>query len=283
MKTADPSELQTIPTVLDFFEVDEAQKITPVSFGIGNHNYYVRTGEVEYVMKFLITQKPKTTENDLAIHDQLEKVGIVSPNYLVSPNGEYIYSKDNLIAVISEKIEGFTPLVADEHLAYEIGRLLAQFHSHVRTLPNLTVGWMQPTMQGLQTKESDLLYRAKLPKGITHGDMHLYNILVDAEKKQSIVALFDFEEVGEDLLIVDLGRSIIGVCHNEAGDALLPNLIKAEVAGYESVRKLTVEEKHVLPVAIKYTGEVCIKWFKDHGFEKYIENYQRRVACIGYT
>lgn len=283
VKIADPNELRAIPDVLKFFQLGIVQAVTPVSFGIGNHNYYVRAGEVEYVVKFLITQKPKTTENDLAIHDQLEKGGIRSPKYLINESGEHLYRKVSLSAVVSKNIEGVIPRLANEQLAYEIGKLLAQFHSHVHTLPNVSPGWMQPTMQGLQTKESNFLYRAELPKGITHGDMHLYNILVDAEKKQSIVALFDFEEVGEDLLIVDLGRSIIGVCHNEAGDALLPNLIKEEVAGYESIRQLTAEEKRLLSNAIKYAGEVCVKWFNDHGFHKYIENHQKRLASIEYT
>ena len=283
MKTAEPSELQAIPTVLDFFEVGEAQKITPVSFGIGNHNYYVQSDGVDYVIKFLVKQSVQSIENDRAIYDKLERVGIQSPKYLVGRTGKSVYQKDNLVAVVSKKIEGITPRVADEQLAYEIGKLLAQFHTQVQTLPILSPGWMQPTMQGLQTKESNFLYRAELPKGITHGDMHLYNILVDESQEQSIVALLDFEEVGEDLLIVDLGRSIIGVCHNEVGDALLPNLIKAEVAGYESIRQLTAEEKRLLSNAIKYAGEVCIKWFKDHGFHKYIDNHQKRLASIEYT
>jgi len=283
VKVADSKELQVIPTILDFFELGEAQTVTPVSFGIGNHNYYVQSDGVNYVIKFLVKQSAQSIENDRAIHDQLERVGIQSPEYLVSRTGESVYQKDNLNAVVSKKIEGSTPRVADEQLAYEIGKLLAQFQTHVHALPDLNLGWMQPTMQRLQTRESDLLYLAKLPKGITHGDMHLYNILVEAGEKQSIIALFDFEEVGEDLLIVDLGRSIVGVCHNEVGDALLPNLIKAEVAGYESIRQLTAEEKRLLSNAIKYAGEVCIKWFKDHGFDKYIENHQKRLASIEYT
>lgn len=283
MKVVDPSELQAIPEILNVFELGTLQGVTPVSFGIGNHNYYVQADDIEYVVKFLRKQSVQSIKNDVAIHNKLERVGIQSPEYLVSRAGESVYQKDNLIAVVSKKIDGSTPRLADEHLAYQIGRLLAQFHTHVHSLPILRPGWMQPMMQGLQTSESTLLYQAPLPKGITHGDMHLYNILVDEGEKKSIVALFDFEEVGEDLLIVDLGRSIIGVCHNEVGDALLPNLIKAEVAGYESIRQLTVEEKNMMPTAIKYAGDVCIKWFRDHGYEKYIENHQKRVASMVYT
>ncbi len=283
MKTADPAELQVIPDILKYFQLGTVSEATPVSFGIGNHNYYVRAGEVEYVVKFLITQKSKTTESDLEIHDQLEKVDIRSPKYLANGSGEHLYRKDNLSAVVSKKIEGVIPRLANEQLAYEIGRLLALFHTQIRTVPKLTAGWMQPKMRGLRTPESDILYEAHLPNGITHGDMHLYNVLVDEPTKSTIIALFDFEEVGDDLLVLDLGRSILGVCCNEAGDALLSNLIKAEVAGYESVRKLTVQEKQLVPVAIKYAGEVCIKWFKDHGYEKYIESHRRRVASMGYT
>lgn len=259
------------------------QEIVPILIGIGNHNYFVRDQDANYVVKFLITQSLESIANDIAIQDQLTTVGIVSPKYVTNKHGESVYRKDSLTAVVSKKIEGTTPLLTDKQLAYNFGKLLAQFHTQVTTLPFLTAGWMQPKMEGLQTTESDILYQADLPRGITHGDMHLSNVLVEESEKNTIVALFNFEEIGEDLLVLDLARSILGVCCNEAGDTLVPSLIREEIAGYESIRKLSYEEKQVVPTAIKYAGEACIKWFKDHGYEKYIEHHRKRITSIGYT
>ena len=273
-------ENSKIAEVLSFFNLGTPTKVVPITNGLGNHSYIVTTSQIDFVVKFLVTQKTVGIENDVAIQQQLNQINIRTPIYIANNSGQYVYTNELLQAVISKKIEGVTPEFANKNLAYAIGKTLALFHKFVIALPHPLKGWMDPGIYDINTEESRALFSVSLPKGITHGDMHLENVLVNPKKPGNILAVIDFEEVGEDLFLIDLTRSILGVCHSEDGNSLVPELVDAEIQGYESVRKLTQSEKVLFPQAMKYTTDVCIKWFIDHGYERYVEEHRRRVKSF---
>ncbi len=280
MNSHSPAEVNNIPQILSFFGLETVVKVVPITDGLGNHSYIVKTSQGEFVIKFLVTQKPVGIENDLAVQKQLLQIHVNTPTYLSNKVNEYIYTEDNQQAVVSKKMSGITPRYASKGLAYSIGRTLALFHKCIITLPHPLKGWMSPDMFGMHTKEAKLLFGRNLPQGITHGDMHLGNILVDPKKPDIVHAIFDFEEVGEDVLLVDLARSIMGVCYSKDEESLMPELIQAEIQGYESVRKLSDDEKTLLPQAVAYAADVCIKWFVDHKYEKYVEQHRKRAKSF---
>ncbi|MEK9171417.1 MAG: phosphotransferase [Patescibacteria group bacterium] len=277
MKHASKSELENINNITSFFDIGLSGKITVITEGIGNYNYLVITSQGDYVVKFLVTQKPLGIENDIAIQNQLASVDIKTSTYIKNKNGQYLYSDKDVNAVVSQKIDGVVPRRASKGLAFEIGRTLAVFHKHVTALPHPINGWMNPDMIDIHSEEAIILFTKSLPKGITHGDMHLGNVLVNPKEPDNIYAILDFEEAGDDLFVVDLARSILGVCYSEDENSLAIELVKAEINGYESVRKLHEDEKMLLPEAIKYATDACIKWFRENGYERYVEKHRRRA------
>ncbi|WXB12760.1 homoserine kinase [Pendulispora albinea] len=104
--------------------------------------------------------------------------------------------------------------------------------------------WAEPLGRALDANEARR--RKDLPKGLVHGDLFRDNILWD--EAGAITTLLDFESAFVGTFAFDLMVTILSWC---VGDALRPELARAMVSGYESVRELTLEERDGL------YGEAC--------------------------
>lgn len=274
-------EIQDIPKVMSFFGLSVAQNIVPISNGISNHNYLVKASQGEYVIKFLVTQTTENIENDIAIQNQLKQAGLETPQYVQNKNGAYIFSHNDIHAVVSKRIDGVIPRTVTEKLAYCFGQRLATFHASVLQLPHPNNnGLVNPSVSGIHS----LIFTQSLPKGFIHGDFHLGNVLVDQIHQDSIVAILDFEEAGENLYIVDLAVTVMGVCSPSTDKNVIDqSLLKETLKGYETVRKLSAEEKASFPEAVKYSAEAWIKWFNNNGYAKYAEQHQKRLNSFNFS
>lgn len=267
------NETKEIPNIISYFDLGEIQKIGTSKSGISNHNYLVKTKQNNYFVKFLINQDVKYIQNDVYIQKSLKKVGVDSPNYLQSKTGEYVYEYNNVKAVVSKRIIGDTPFNVNAKLAFEFGEKLAKFHKYVIELPIMNVGGlMNPNISSV---DSDIFTKS-LPKGIIHGDFHLGNALVDLENKDTIVAILDFEDAGENIFVVDLAVTIMGICSKDENSVDI-SLINKTISGYQSVRLLNDFEKKCLNDAILYSAKTWIKWFMDNGYEKYAKRHQSKL------
>lgn len=274
MRQKPSQEIQTIPEILSYFDLGKSIKINPVKDGPSNHNYIVKTHRGEYIVKFLISQKKENIENDMAIQEQMESSGVLIPKYLQSGDGLYVFTKNNINAVVSKMIKGITPRIISKTLAFNIGKTLAMFHKLVTRLPHKnTIGLLNPNVSGVH---SDIFSHA-LPEGIIHGDFHSGNILVEASSQDHVVGILDFEESGENLYLIDLSTTIMAVCSSIDENAVDLDLIHSVIKGYEPVRELTGEEKVFFPDTIKYSAETWIKWFNENNYPKYAEKHKKRL------
>jgi homoserine kinase type II len=76
-----------------------------------------------------------------------------------------------------------------------------------------------------------------LPRGVVHGDLFRDNVLWEGNR---LAALLDFESAFDGPLVYDLAVCILAWCF---GEALDPDLERGLLAGYESVRPLSEQEK----------------------------------------
>jgi homoserine kinase type II len=274
-------EIQTIPEVLSFFGLDLPQEIRPAGFGIANHNFMVSTAHGDYVVKFLVNQTPESIENDIAIQRQLDEAGIGSARYLRHEDGDYLFRMDQLHAVVSPRLPGITPRHRSTGLAANIGRHLALFHRHVRSLPYKNHrGLMDPTNAVVDTEEARCVEQQPLPRGIIHGDLHAGNVIVDVLHEDRIVAVLDFEEAGENVYLIDLAVTLMAAGAPPEGSALESQLVCAVLQGYESVRPLSDQEHVWLPGAIAYAAEATINWFRANGYERYARQHESRYGSV---
>jgi len=201
MRQRSAVEADSIPDVLSFFEFGGSREITPINYGLANHNYVVSTDQSEYLIKFLVTQAPEAIENDIAIQRQLRQAGVGAPQYLRNRNGDCLYrGRNNATAVVSEKIGGVTPHHMSVALASDIGRHLALLHTSVVALPKAhEAGLMNPGVAVVKSEGARRVLDQPVPGGITHGDLRSGNVLVDPLHRDRVVAILDIEETGENL------------------------------------------------------------------------------------
>lgn len=250
---------------------------------VANDTYLVQCADgQEVVLKRLRLQQKELLANELAVQAQLRAAGIATPTYLAAADGGRLYDRDAVQAVASYRLAGIHPLALNDAFCIEIGRMAARFHGAVRVLPIAHWGWLNPAVAKARLGElSDtpevnaakrlivehqIIYAQALPTGIIHGDLHENNVLVRAADDPTIVAVMDFEEAEINLLVVDLARTILSVCRDEKGTALLTSRIDHVVRGYEQVRRLTVGEQAALPSAIRYVVAMEVIWLHRHGF-----------------
>ena len=288
------AEMKAIPDILSFFDLGKMSNASVLSEGDANHNYLVSASDrEEYVVKFAIEESKESLENDRAIQLQLAKAGISTPIYLYH-NGRFIYDKGRL-AVVSRKIDGIHPKRIDGRTTESIGKMLAGFHKAVERIPHVRQAWLNPHFVQKPTEyeddpfikkarefinDSKDIFDINMPRGIIHGDAHGSNLMVDPRNPSNVTAIFDFEEAEENLLIVDIARSVLAVCTADNGTRLDSRLIDDFVNGYSSVRELTDEEKTNLPKAIKYVAGACMLWYVKNGFPDRAQNAISRVESL---
>ena len=283
MKQGFETEAERIPAVTSWFGAGTCREIALIQNGLSNHNYAVRTDQGEYVVKFLVTQSPGNIENDVAIQRQLLRAGVKTLQYLRHPGGDFVYrGRDGVSAVMSRRLDGMIPPRITVELVSNIGRHLALFHASVSTCPNFNgKGLMNLDVSGIDADWARHLLSRPLPKGVIHGDLHSGNVLVDPLHPEVVTAILDFEEAGENLYLVDLAATLVGVSASLDGELIDPQLVQAAKQGYEAVRPLTDEENRWLPLAFRYANEAWINWFRRYGFDDYARQYQRRYDGCG--
>ena len=285
LNSGDP-DLLTIQAVLAHFGLGAAKAVARTQLGTANLSFHVITADGNrYVVKFLVHQMQSLLINELAIQQQLQAHGIVTPHYLRSPGGEYVYrlaTGPELAAVISTRIAGVHPKTVSRGLAYAMGGMLARYHAAVRSLPAAHSGWLNRSTVAQavgETSDSTIkaaalaliaqgepMFETDIPRGIIHGDFHIGNLLVTNRSSARIAAMLDFEEAEENFLLVDIAFGLFG-SHSLVYTARHTHtVLHAFLDGYESVRLLAPTEKPHLAAAVSYVAGACSLWMVAHGF-----------------
>lgn len=103
-------------------------------------------------------------------------------------------------------------------------------------------------LPGFVASELDFLsqnWPEGLPEGVCHADLFPDNVLMLGEK---VSGLIDFYFSCTEFFAYDLAVTHAAWCFADHGQTFRPEIAKALIEGYESVRKLTDAEKAALPV-----------------------------------
>ncbi len=91
----------------------------------------------------------------------------------------------------------------------------------------------------------------KLPKGIVHGDLFPDNLLF---KGQKLVAVLDFEAAGRGKFIFDMATAVNALCFDVESCHYQLRWFEAFVAGYESLRTLSLAEWDAFPNELRFSA-----------------------------
>ncbi len=267
----------------------EFAKALPITQGIKNSNWFIQTktdreGEPSYVFTLFEERKPHEIQKMAIILDKLkDQLPVAAP--CKAKNGEFLQYFDNKAIVVAPKLSGRHPQHITQEMCRQMGEALAKLHQNLQTLtPAEHFGvelypWhlvRDRETQFMPKDEAKLMndiwqaYEAvantDLPKGLCHLDMFADNTLWDFSDKQgaasepTLTGLLDFTEVSVEHFVMDVAITINDFCTTWGnGNALLGQgetvnfdntKMQAFLQGYESVRPLSEQEKHALPIML---------------------------------
>ena len=125
-------------------------------------------------------------------------------------------------------------------------------HHHWRALADRCgaagLASIDPALAQLVAQELDALDRdwpTGLPTGMIHADLFPDNVLMLGNE---VSGLIDFYFACTDILAYDLAVTHAAWCFDESGARCDPELSAALIAGYQSLRALSIAEKSAMPV-----------------------------------
>ena len=237
---------------LCMFELGELVSCTPITTGIENSNYFVNLQVDDVISEYVLTINEGLSFQEAPFFSQLlnQLARAGKPTWLFP------------------KLSGAHPQTVNDQQCHQIGQALANLHAAASSV-TLTrsnpydFDWAKATLDQLSSRlatadqhllrailtEHQELEALDLPMGIVHGDLFRDNALFIDD---TLTGIIDFYHACQDSLIQDLAITVNDWCSDSNGqmDSRRKNSL---IAGYESVRSLTLEERGAL-IAFQRVG-----------------------------
>lgn len=280
----------------------ERRSSNHIDGGAANTSYRVICEDIGEVV---VTVVDNTTGLDAGIQAQLlthlDAHGIIVPVPLVSLQGVHIVEYGGSRVMAKHFLSGACHAVLPDAELARAGAALAAVHcvqrvsflpTGSRRLPTVHADlafikdsvfaeWVEDRL--VETQE---LFAADLPMGITHGDYFADNLVI---QPKGTVGILDWESASTEILIVDLGFAIAGLAR-VSGMFRHERMIEL-VRGYETVRPLVDSESAFLRLSIVYAAlhlahrrymryHVCIPTPAKYDFYKEMPQFVASMAGI---
>jgi len=249
----------------------------------------------EYVIKY--TNNLGNVIKAIDIAKALESVGLSAPTVVPALDGKEYVESGELYFFLSRRVAGEGILASNVYLdEYEkkarfIGEIVGQLDLALQKIDVLVreedtyaavCNWALPALCDILSldkafveeyvREMGRLYK-NLPRQIIHRDPNPSNIIISGDKWGFI----DFELSEQNVRIYDpcyAATAILSETYEEGNEEKLAQwttVMKEIMYGYDSVVKLTVEEKEAIPYIILSNQFVATAWFA--GKEKFQDFY----------
>ena len=258
-------------TFLHALDLGELQSIKACSGGIENTNYFVDTERGEYVLTLFERLTFAQLPFYLHFMKHLAERGIPVPRPEANKNGEILHRLKGKPAAVVNKLRGSSALKPNARHCAGVAETLARLHlaglDYSRHQPNLRgLDWWNstaPTVLPHLTPEqrslltSELAYQnhiaassayKTLPSGPIHADLFRDNVMFDGGQ---LTGFFDFYFAGYDTFLFDIAVCLNDWCIDLATGRHDPERADAFLAAYQSQRKLTAQERALLPAALR--------------------------------
>lgn len=229
--------------------------LTRFSAGSSNLTYRAVTFTNVVTVTLLFGDSKKNAGRLADMTNTLAEQGVPTPRVLPSLTGEYVTSVDGIPLLVREYAQGRHPNPSNTQECFRVGQAIADAHLRAaydgEPTRRFPANWEE---QLLNCDDIDFLSWVAdaaglldevpdgLPKGFVHSDLFPDNVIVDGET----VTLIDWELGGNDWLAMDLALALIGFMFNGMTNP------EPLLAGYNSVRPLSVDERAALPVFATY-------------------------------
>lgn len=264
--------------------------------GTGNKNESAVYVGSDYVLKFAANLGK--LKSHIAISKALENVGLYAATPVETLAGEEYIADGELYFCLTKRLPGRQVKLGDMYedgfgeKARFIGEIIGQLSKALANVEALVeeadmygsvVNWAIPQLTS-KLNVSEQVFRdyeetfgalyEKLPKQVIHRDPNPGNIIL-AEDKWGFI---DFELSEKNVRIFDpcyAATAILSESFEAGNEAKLANWVriyKNIITGYDTVVKLTAEEKKAIPYVVLSNQLLALAWFA--GQEKFQELYE---------
>ena len=260
------------------FNVNEIKSFQGIKKGIENTNYLLKTRKEKFILTIFEKRVSyKEIPFFMKLMDDLNQSKISCPKPLKDKNGNYLIKFKNKTACVVTFLKGKDKQTLNINNCYQVGKVISQMH-HITKKLNLSrknsmgIENLNPLLKSIKfksKKNSNLQkfltqnlsnikknWPSKLPNGIIHGDLFIDNIFFNKDKLSGVI---DFYFAANDFFMYEIAICINALCFDKKNNKFKINKQKVKnlIKGYESVRKITINEKKSLNIlcrgaAIRY-------------------------------
>ena len=266
-----PVSMQELQPWLSRYAVGEAQDIRGIEAGIDNSNFFVTTGQGEFVLTLFerLTAEQLPYYLNLMGHLARHDIKVASP--ISDRNGHVLGELCGKPAALVVKLEGDWIRQPQPLHCAQVGAMMAKMHiagkEYSRYQPNLRgISWLletAPLVLEYLTEENALFLReeielierfsrsevfGKLPFGPVHADLFRNNVMFDDNE---LSGFFDFYFAGDDTFIFDVAVAVNDWCIWLDTGELDEARVRAFLDAYNAVRPFTGHEKEVWQTTLR--------------------------------
>lgn len=255
------------------YDLGEFVSLTGIAQGVTNSNYFVTTTEGRFVLTIFEVLQQHELPFFLLLKQHLSGNGVACPQPLAKKDGSFDAQLAGKPACLVSCLTGSDTGWPSEKQCFNTGAMLAQMHLAGQSFPmkmenpRYDAWWRESAKKlypVLSANDAALLREeiaylnarpdSGLPRGIIHADLFKDNVLLDGEK---VAGFIDFYYACDGNFMYDLAIAVNDWART-ADSLLNPVLAEAFVAGYESVRPITAEERAYYPTAQR---AACIRFW----------------------
>ncbi|ABE43663.1 homoserine kinase [Polaromonas sp. JS666] len=252
---------------LNALNLGQLQSIKGAAGGIENTNYFVDTDQGHYVLTLFERLTFEQLPYYLHLMKHLAARGIPVPDPAENGKGEILHRLKGKPTAVVNKLRGHSELAPTPAHCAAVGEMLARMHlaglDYPRQQPNLRgLAWWNETVPvvlphltpeqrslilgelAYQNHVTDSSACRSLPRGAVHADLFRDNVMFEDGK---LTGFFDFYFAGCDTFLFDIGVCLNDWCIDLDSGAQDSARADAFVAAYQSVRRLTAQERTLLP------------------------------------
>lgn len=239
--------------------------------GGANSSYLLRSREGRYVLTVFDEKSLAEVENVGRLLQLLADQGFSTTCLLPTKDGAIATEFQDKPVMVKEYIDGRVTKDLDVKMVSQVGAALARLHEIPAPdyLPDEHSYGLQSFSQ-VTSRGIDLEYEAwlseqlayleqsipsDLPKGLIHADLFYDNVLFEGE---TLKAVIDFEEACHYYKMFDVGMAIVGLCAD--GETIDLDRARALVAGYQTVQRMTDEDRETVQIFVAYAATATSFW-----------------------
>ncbi len=254
--------------MLQNYEAGELLSFSGIEAGMENSNYRLETTKGQYILTLYETLAEVDITAIIQLMRRLNDEGYPAPSAIAAKDNRILHRLRRKPAALFHCLPGASVTMPTASQCYIVGRHLALLHqisprldyrrNNDRDLQGCRRLFQKIqsalTQEQAQLIQAELVFQTacqqpRLPAGVVHADLFRDNVLFQQNK---LTAVLDFYTACQDVFILDLAIAANDWC--VAQGQWRSDLMRAMIAGYQSRRTLTRQEKALWPVYCRFAA-----------------------------